>query len=145
MKRVNKKAYYDYYVIEDFISGIMLHGSEVKSIAKGDFNFEVAYILFKGKELFIRDMRVATYKDASYNNHDEMRDKKLLLSKKELSKISKEIEQKGITIVPLEVFQLHNKFKIKIGICRGKKTWDKRQVIKKRDTEREMNRSGYSL
>lgn len=141
MKRVNKKAYYDYFVLEDFIAGIMLQGSEVKSLSMGDFNFESSYIIFKGNELFIRDMRIAHYKDASYNNHEEMRDRKLLLNKKELSKISKEIEKKGIAIIPLEVFPKNNKFKIKIGICRGKKNYDKRQSIKKRDLERETGRN----
>jgi SsrA-binding protein len=140
MKRVNKKAYYDYFVLESFTAGIMLHGSEVKSLSNGDFNFEASFILFKENELFIRDMRIAPYKDASYNNHEEMRDKKLLLNKKEIRKISKEIEQKGITIIPLEVFPINNRFKIKIGICRGKKSFDKREQIKKKDIERENQR-----
>lgn len=140
MKRVNKKAYYDYFVLEDFTAGIMLQSSEVKSISKGDFNFESAFVTFKGNELFITNMRISPYKDASYNNHVEVRDRKLLLNKKELMKISKEIEQKGITIIPLEVFELNKKFKVKIGICRGKKNYDKRNTIKKRDLERESGR-----
>lgn len=140
MKRVNKKAYYDYIVLEDFIAGIMLQSSEVKSLSKGDFNFEASYIIFKDNELFIRGMRIAPYKEASYNNHEEMRDRKLLLSKRELEKISKEIEQKGIAIIPLEVFPKNNKFKIKIGVCRGRKNYDKRELIKKRDIERENDR-----
>ena len=140
MKRVNKKAYYDYFVLEDFTAGIMLQSSEVKSISKGDFNFESSFVTFKGNELFITNMRISPYKDASYNNHVEVRDRKLLLNKKELMKISKEIEQKGITVIPLEVFELNKKFKVKIGICRGKKNYDKRDTIKKRDLERESGR-----
>ena len=140
MKRVNRKAYYDYVVLEDFIAGIMLQSSEVKSMSKSDFNFEASYIIFKDNELFIRGMRIASYKDASYNNHEEMRDRKLLLSKKELEKISKETDQKGIAIIPLEVFPKNNKFKIKIGVCRGRKNYDKRELIKKRDIERENDR-----
>jgi SsrA-binding protein len=140
MKRVNKKAYYDYIILEDFISGIMLKSSEVKSMSLGDFNFEGSFIVFKHNELFIRGMRIAKYKDASYNNHEEIRDRKLLLRKKEIEKISKESEQKGISIIPLEVFPKGNKFKIKIGICRGRKNYDKRELIKKRDIERENDR-----
>lgn len=140
MKKVNKKAYYNYFVLEDFVAGIMLQGSEVKSLSKGDFNFESSFIIFKDNELFIKDMRISPYKNASYNNHQEVRDRKLLLKKKEINKISKEIDQKGITIMPLEVFELNKKFKIKIGICRGKKNFDKREVIKKRDLERENGR-----
>jgi SsrA-binding protein len=141
MKRVNKKAYYDYIVLEDFIAGIMLKSSEVKSISHGDFNFEGSFIIFKQNELFIRGMRIAKYKDATYNNHEEIRDRKLLLRKKELEKISKESEQKGISIIPLEIFPKGNKFKIKIGICRGRKNYDKRELIKKRDIERENDKS----
>jgi SsrA-binding protein len=140
MKRVNKKAYYDYFVLENFTAGIMLQSSEVKSISMGDFNFESSFVTFKGNELFITNMRISPYKDASYNNHVEVRDRKLLLNKKELTKISKEIEQKGITIIPLEVFELNKKFKVKIGICRGRKNYDKRELIKKRDLERESGR-----
>ena len=140
MKKVNKKTYYNYFVLEDFVAGIMLQGSEVKSLSKGDFNFESSFIIFKDNELFIKDMRISPYKNASYNNHQEVRDRKLLLKKKEINKISKEIDQKGITIMPLEVFELNKKFKIKIGICRGKKNFDKREVIKKRDLERENGR-----
>jgi SsrA-binding protein len=140
MKRVNKKAYYDYFVLEHFTAGIMLQSSEVKSISMGDFNFESSFVTFKGNELFITNMRISPYKDASYNNHVDVRDRKLLLNKKELIKISKEIEQKGITIIPLEVFELNKKFKVKIGICRGRKNYDKRELIKKRDLERESGR-----
>ena len=140
MKKVNKKAYYNYFVLEDFVAGIMLQSSEVKSLSKGDFNFESSFIIFKDNELFIKDMRISPYKNASYNNHQEVRDRKLLLKKKEINKISKEIDQKGITIMPLEVFELNKKFKVKIGICRGRKNYDKRELIKKRDLERESGR-----
>lgn len=140
MKIVNKKAYYDFSVLEEYISGLVLTGSEVKSLRRGDVNFNDGYIIFKDGEVFIKNMRIAKYKEATYNNHDEMREKKLLLTKKEINKLSKAYDEKGIAIIPLEVFTLHNRFKIKIGICRGKKNWDKRETIKQKDIERDEQR-----
>ena len=146
MKVVNKKAYYDYFVIEDFTAGMVLFGSEVKSLRKSDVNFNDGYIIFKDGELFIKNMRIASYKDATYLNHDEMRDKKLLLNKKEINKISKAIGEKGITLIPLEIFTLNNKFKIKLGICKGKKNWNKKESIKAKDIEREVKRdNGFNI
>ena len=140
MKIVNKKAYYDFFILEEYISGLVLIGSEVKSLRKGDVNFNDGYIIFKDGEVFIKNMRIAQYKEATYNNHEEMRDKKLLLTKKEISKLSKSYDEKGIAIIPLEVFTLKNRFKIKIGICRGKKDYDKRNTIREKDLEREYQR-----
>jgi len=140
MKIVNKKAYFDYFVVEDFVAGLVLTGSEVKSLRRGDVNFNDGYIIFKDGELFIKNMRIAKYKEATYNNHEEMRDKKLLLTKKEINKISKSYDERGITVIPLEVFTLKNQFKLKIGSCRGKKNWDKRNSIKEKDLEREYQR-----
>lgn len=140
MKIVNKKAYYDYLVVDSYTSGLVLVGSEVKSLRKGDVNFTDGYIIFKDGELFIKNMRIAQYKEATYNNHEEMRDKKLLLTKKEVLKISKFYDEKGVTVIPLELFTLNNRFKLKIGICRGKKNYDRRETIKKRDIEREHQR-----
>ena len=146
MKVVNKKAYFDYFVIEDFVAGLVLTGSEVKSLRRGDVNFNDGYIIFKDGELFIKNMRIAQYKEATYNNHEEMRDKKILLTKKEISKISKSYDEKGITVIPLEVFILKNRFKIKLGVCRGKKNWNKKESIKAKDIEREIRRdNGYNI
>jgi SsrA-binding protein len=140
MKIVNKKAYFSYFVLEEYISGIVLFGSEVKYLRKSDVNFNDGYIVFKNGELFIKNMRIASYKEATYFNHDEMRDKKLLLNKKEIDKISKSVGEKGITLIPLEIFVLNNRFKIKLGICKGKKQFDKRDQIKLKDLERETQR-----
>lgn len=140
MKIINKKAYFDYFVIDEYISGMMLVGSEVKSICKGDVSLNEGYVIFKDGELFIKNMRVAQYKNASYLTHDEMRERKLLLNKKEISKISKSLQENGTTIIPLEIFSMNNKFKLKIGICKGKKNYDKREKIKSKDIERELQR-----
>ena len=139
-KVVNKKAYFNFKIVEDYISGIVLSGSEVKSLRNNNFNFGDSFVIFKNGELFIRNMNISKYKDATYQNHEELRERKLLLTKKEISKISKLSEVKGTTIVPLEIFLLRGKFKIKIGVCTGKKDYDKRNILKLKDIEREERR-----
>ncbi len=143
MKIVNKKAYYNYQVLEDFTAGLMLVGSEVKSIRENNFNFGDSFVYFKDGELWVKNMSISKYKEATFQNHEEMRDRKLLLTKKEISKISKLTETKGITIIPLEVFTIRGRFKLKVGVCRGKKDYDKRESIKRRDTERDLRRKDF--
>jgi len=143
MKIVNKKAYYNYQVIEDFTAGLMLVGSEVKSIRENNFNFGDSFIIFKDGELYVKNMSISKYKEATFQNHEEMRDRKILLTKKEISKISKLTEVRGITMIPLEIFTIRGRFKLKVGVCRGKKDYDKRQSIKQRDTERELRRKDF--
>jgi SsrA-binding protein len=143
MKIVNKKAYFNFQVIEDFTAGMVLLGSEVKSLRENNINFGDSFIYFKDGELWVKNLSIAKYKESSYQNHDELRDRKILLTKKEIHKVSKLSETKGVAIVPLELFTLKGRFKLKIGVCRGKKDWDKRQDIKKRDTERELRRKDF--
>jgi SsrA-binding protein len=145
MKIVNKKAYYNYQVIEDFIAGIVLLGSEVKSLLNNNINFTDSYIFFKDGEIFIKNMNISKHKESSYQNHEELRDRKLLLNKKEILKISKMFEVKGITIIPLEILTINGRFKLKIGVCKGKKEWNKKEDIKKRDIERENRREGIII
>jgi SsrA-binding protein len=143
MKIVNKKAYYNYQVLEDFTAGLMLVGSEVKSLRENNFNFGDSFVFFKDGELYVKNMSISKYKEATFQNHEEMRDRKILLTKKEISKISKLTETKGITVIPLEMFTIRGRFKLKVGVCRGKKDYDKRQSIKQRDTERELRRKDF--
>jgi SsrA-binding protein len=143
MKIVNKKAYYNYQVLEDFTAGLMLVGSEVKSLRENNFNFGDSFVFFKDGELYVKNMSISKYKEATFQNHEEMRDRKILLTKKEISKISKLSETKGIAIIPLEVFTIKGRFKVKVGVCRGKKDYDKRESIKKRDTERDLRRKDF--
>lgn len=145
MKIVNKKAYYNYQVLEDFTAGIMLVGSEVKALRENNMNFGDSFIFFKDGELYVKNMSIAKYKESSYQNHDELRDRKLLLNKKEIVKISKMSDIKGISIIPLEIMTIHGRFKLKIGVCRGKKEWNKKEDIKKRDIERESKRDGIKI
>lgn len=138
----NRKSRHNYEILEEYTAGIILLGSEVKSIVKGDVNFGDSFAYFANGEIWLKNLHVSKYKDSSYNNHDEMRDRKLLLNKKEIKSISKSLENKGVTLVPIELFTLRGKIKVKLGVCRGKKTWDKKEDLKKRDLERE---SGYKF
>ena len=137
MKVVNKKAYFNYFVEEEFLAGLILKGSEVKSLRKMDFNFVDSYIYFKDGELWIKNLHISKYKDATLQNHEELRERKILLKKNEIRKISKVYGEPGITIIPLEILTVRNLIKAKIGICKGKKSYNKKETIKKRDIERE--------
>ena len=142
LKIVNRKAYHDFAVLEEYTAGIVLFGTEVKSIRNGDATISDSFIFLKDGEVFIKNLKVAKYKNKhSLEKHDEARDKKLLLSRKEILKIEKFLQDKGTTIVPLEVFSYKKLIKVKIGVVRGKKLWDKRETIKKRDADRELRRS----
>lgn len=143
MKIVNKKAYYNYQVIVDFTAGLMLAGSEVKSIRDNNFSFGDSFVIFKDGELYVKNMSISKYKEATSQNHEEMRDRKILLTKHEISKISKLIEVRGVTIIPLEMFLIRGRFKLKVGVCKGKKDYDKRNSIKDRDNERELRRKDF--
>lgn len=138
----NRKAYYDYQILEEYEAGIMLFGSEVKSIRLGNVTLLDSFIYLRDGEVWIKNLSIARYKQVHVAEpHDEKRDKKLLLTKKEISKISREMEDMGITCVPLSVFTKNNKIKIKIGVVKGKKIYDKRASIKEKDIKRDMERN----
>ena len=139
----NRKAYFEFFVIEEFDAGVVLIGNEVKSIRKGDVTISAdSFIYLKDGEVWTKNVRVAKYKESHVaDKHDENRDKKLLLSRREINKIEKLIQDKGNTIVPLSIFTLHNRIKMKIGVVKGKKLYDKRETIKKRDIERDLRRA----
>ena len=142
LKIVNRKAYHEFAVLKDFTAGVVLVGNEVKSIRKGDATISDSFIFLKDGEVFLKNMKVAKYKEShSAEKHDDSRDKKLLLNKSEIEQIEKLLQDKGTTIVPLEVFSYRNMIKVKIGVVKGKKLWDKRETIKKRDVERELRRT----
>lgn len=141
LKIVNRKAYHEFAILQDFTAGIVLEGSEVKSIRKGDASISDSFIFLKDGEVFIKNMKVARFKESHVvEKHIESRDKKLLLTKREISQIEKLIQDKGTTIIPLEVFSYKNRIKVKIGVARGKKLFDKREALKKKDAERELRR-----
>lgn len=139
MKILNKKAYYEYKIIDIFDCGIKLLGSEVKSLREGNANLQDAYCFIFNNELFIKGLHISKNKESSYNNHEEKRDRKILLTKKEIRKIVSETKSnQGMTIIPIEIYEKSGKFKIKISLAKGKKLYDKRESIKERDTKREI-------
>ena len=141
MKNVidNRKAYFNYSIGDKYTAGIQLIGTEIKSIREGKLNFNDSFCLFINDELFVRGIYISDYSFGT--KHENVRDRKLLLTKKELKKIQESIKEKGLTIIPLKgYFTDTNYFKIDIGIGKGKKEYDKRETIKKRETEREVRK-----
>jgi SsrA-binding protein len=137
----NRKAFYEYHILEEYDAGIVLLGTEVKSIRASNVSITEAFIYIKDGEVWIKNMRVSRYKQMHVcDSHDENRDKKLLLNKNEIQKIGKALYQTGVTCVPLSIFTKKNKIKLKIGVAKGKKLWDKRESIKEREQKREMQR-----
>ena len=126
-----------YFVIEKEIEcGLVLNGSEIKSIRQGSCNIKDSYVRIKHCECYIINMYVAKYNEASFFNHDEYRERKLLLHKNEIKKLQEQIKQNGYTLIPLKIYLKNNKAKVLVGLCKGKKLYDKRESIKKRDLER---------
>ena len=137
----NRKAHYEFSILQEFEAGVVLIGNEVKSIRKGDVTIGDSFIYIKSGEVWAKNVKVAKYKQSySGDVHDDNRDKKLLLNRIEINKIEKLLQDKGVTIVPLSIFTLHNKIKMKIAVVKGKKMYDKRESIKKRDVERDLRR-----
>lgn len=141
MEIVNRKARFNYFIDREIEAGIVLTGTEIKSIRKGSANFNDAYITIKNGEAFIINMYISKYEEGNRNNHEERRSRKLLLHKSELRKLGLELRNNGVTIVPLKLYFSGNFAKVKIGLARGKKLYDKRETIKKRDLERETRNS----
>lgn len=141
MEIYNKKARFDYFIEEEYEAGIVLTGTEIKSIRKGSCNIKDCYGVIRKGEIYLLNMFVGQYKEGNIFNHEETRDRKLLLHKKEINKISQMIEVQGLTIVPLKLYFKDNKLKVLIGICRGKKNYDKRESIKERDIKRDVERN----
>lgn len=146
MEIINRKARFDYFIEEEYEAGIALTGTEIKSIRNGNCNIKDCYGIVKNGEIFLLNMYIGEYKEGNIFNHDETRSRKLLLHKKEIKKISQQIELNGLTLVPLKGYFKDNHFKILLGVCRGKKTFDKRETIKNRDAQREAlkNIKNYS-
>lgn len=137
----NRQAYFNYHIEDKYVAGIVLLGSEVKSVREGKVSFNDSFCIFDKGELWVRALYIAEYSFGSSNNHIAVHDRKLLLSKRELKKLSAKLNDKGYTIVPLKVFiNEKNLVKVEIGLGRGKKLHDKRETIRERDTEREIKR-----
>lgn len=137
----NKKASFEYFLLEKFTAGIQLTGTEIKSIRESKASIAEAYCLFVNNELYIRNMHISEYTYGTYNNHEPRRDRKLLLTKRELRKLNIKLKEQGTTIVPTLMFINDKGFaKLEIALAKGKKLYDKRETIKGKDVQREMDR-----
>jgi SsrA-binding protein len=137
----NRSAFHDYYIDDKYDAGMVLTGTEVKSLRDGRASFNDSYCFFNKGELWIRSLHIAEYSHGTVNNHDPVRERKLLLKKRELEKLEAKIKEKGYSIVPLRIYFNERRFvKMEIGLGKGKKHYDKRESIKERDTAREMKR-----
>ena len=137
----NKKAYHDYFVEEKYEAGVELFGTEVKSIRAGKVNVKESYCDIKDGEVFVLGMHISPYEQGNVFNKDPLRPKKLLLHKKEILKLFGLVAQKGYTLVPLQVYLKNSRVKIEIGLCRGKKLYDKREDMARNDAKRDMERA----
>ena len=136
----NRKAFHDYEMIEKFESGIVLHGTEVKSFRRGQVNFKDSYVKVLDGELWVVNMHVSPYEHGSIYNHDPTRARKLLLHKREIKRLARKIEESGLTVIPLSAYFKNGVAKVQIALARGKKTYDKRKDIAKRDADRDAQR-----
>ena len=141
MEIKNRSAFHEYFFDNKYVAGIVLTGTEVKSLREGKASFNDSYCIIHKGEMWLKSLHIAEYSHGSINNHDPIRDRKLLLQKRELNKIEAKLKEKGYTLVPLLIFfNEKNLIKVEIGLGKGKKLHDKRETIKKRDVEREMKR-----
>ena len=138
----NRRATFDYEVLERYTAGIQLFGTEIKSIRESKASLVDTYCQFVGNELWVKQMHIAEYRFGSYANHEAKRDRKLLLNRKELNKLAKQVKDTGKTIIPLRLFINENGFaKMEIALCQGKHTYDKRQALRAADDKRELQRA----
>jgi SsrA-binding protein len=141
MEIKNRTATFDYFIEDKFDAGMVLTGTEVKALREGKASFNDSYCLFDHGDLYIKGLHISPYSHGSYANHNPTRDRKLLLKKREINKISHKLKEKGFTIVPLKIFFSERGYaKIQIGLGKGKKLHDKRESIKERETDREIKR-----
>ncbi len=141
----NKKAYYDYQILDTIEAGLVLSGTEIKSIRDGRANLKDSYAIVKNGEVFILNMHISHYKEGNIFNHDETRTRKLLLNKKEIFKLRDTVVLNGNTLVPLKIYFKNNRAKLLLGIAKGKKNYDKRESIKQRDVNRELKKQYKNL
>lgn len=138
----NRRASFDYLILDRYTAGIQLFGTEIKSIRDGKASLADTYCIFLGNELWVKQMHIAEYRFGSYTNHDVKRDRKLLLTRKELRKLDRLTRESGKTIIPLRLFINDKGFaKLEIGLCQGKHTYDKRDALRKADDQREVQRA----
>ncbi len=138
---INRQAYHDYYVEQTVEAGISLVGTEIKSIRDGKVNLRGAYAIARDGELWLENAHIAVYEHGNRYNHDPMRSRKLLLHRREITQLLNKVATKGMTLVPLKLYLKGGRAKIELGLCRGKKLYDKREAIAERDAKREIERA----
>ena len=136
----NKKATFDYFVLSTYEAGIVLYGTEIKSIRNGSVNLKDSYCEFEDGELFIRGMHISPYEKGNIFNRDPLRMKKLLMHKREIMSLFGKVKQDGLTLIPLSLYFSGSKVKVEVGLCRGKKNYDKRDVLAKKEANREIEK-----
>ena len=141
MEIINRKARYDYEIEETYEAGIALTGTEIKSIRNGKANIKDSYAIIRNDEIYLLNTHISLYDEGNRFNHEELRTRKLLLHKKEILKLKDKVDLEGYTLIPLKIYFVKSKAKVLIGLAKGKKSYDKRETIKKRDVEREMQRN----
>ena len=137
----NRKAFHEYHILEEFEAGIQLRGSEVKSIREGKASLKQSYILIRRGEAWLRGAHIASYSHTGYEGHEPVRDRKLLLHKKEIYKINSKLAEKGLTAVPIKLYLKGGFIKLEFGLAKGKKLYDKRDTKKKQDVQRDIQRA----
>lgn len=140
MEILNREAKFNYFILEEYECGISLVGTELKSLRNGKANIKDSYATIRNNELYLLNMHISAYKEGNIFNHEERRTRKLLMHKHEIIKIANRVNQEGLTLVPLKVYFKKNKVKILLGLCKGKKLFDKRETIKQRDLQKEANK-----
>ena len=141
MEILNRKARYDYEIEDTYEAGIVLTGTEIKSIRMGKVNIKDSYAIIRNNEIYLLNTHISLYEEGNRFNHDEDRTRKLLLHKKEILKLKDKLEIEGYTLVPLKIYFVKNKAKVLIGVAKGKKNYNKKETIKERDIQREMEKS----
>ena len=141
MEVINRNAKYNYFILEEIECGVALTGTEIKSIRNGKVNLKDSYAVIRKGEVYLLNTHISEYKEGNIFNHNPRRSRKLLLHKNEILKLNDKIEREGLTLIPLKLYFKKNKVKILLGLCKGKKVFDKRETIKKRDLEMEARKS----
>ncbi|MDD3241149.1 MAG: SsrA-binding protein SmpB [Bacilli bacterium] len=141
MEIVNRIARHEYFIEESFECGLALTGTEIKSIRNGNANIKDSYAIIRNSEVILLNMYIAQYNEGNIFNHNETRSRKLLLHKKEILKLNDKIRLEGYTLVPLKIYFKNNRAKLQLGLCKGKKNYDKRETIKERDIKRHLEKT----
>ena len=141
MEIVNRQATFNYFVEETYEAGIALTGTEIKSIRNGKCNIKDSYAIIKNNEIYLLNAHISSYEQGNIFNHEETRTRKLLLHKKEILKLNNKINLEGYTLIPLKIYFKNRKAKVLIGLCKGKKNYDKKETLKERDIERELSKN----